>query len=397
MTGAAENRTTLDDDWRGLVVFCAGSSWDGNRGTDRHLVERLVEHVPVLWVDPPVSLLTQLRQPNRRADFQGPRLRVIAPGLVRLTPLAPPGVSRPGLRELVRRATRRAMAAAVARLGSDVDAVVVASLDGLFGACGERKRVLYATDDLVAAGALMGLSERWLARQERARRREVDLVIAVSEPLVDRWRTSTCPAVLVPNGCDVAAYRLVDIVPPAEDITLPSPIVGFVGQLSHRLDLDVLRAVAATGVSLLLVGPRQPTFPLAELAPLLARPNVQWVGPKPFNELPRYLRCIDVGITPYTDSAFNRHSFPLKTLEYLACGRAAVATDLPATRWLNTDLVRVASEPAAFATATLAALAERDPALPERRRTFAVAHSWERRAADFAQALRSTHPDTSSR
>ncbi len=397
MTGAAEHRTTLDDDWRGLVVFCAGSSWDGNRGTDRHLVERLVEHVPVLWVDPPVSLLTPLRRPDRRADVRRPRLRVIAPGLVRLTPLAPPGVSRPGLRELARRATRRAMAAAVARLGGDVDAVVVASLDGLFGACGERKHVLYATDDLVAAGALMGLSERWLARQERARRREVDLVIAVSEPLADRWRTSTCPTVLVPNGCDLAAYRDVDIAPPAEDVTLPGPVVGVVGQLSHRLDLDVLQAVAATGVSLLLVGPRQPTFPLAELAPLLALPNVQWVGPKHFDELPRYLRCIDVGLTPYTDSSFNRHSFPLKTLEYLACGRAAVATDLPATRWLSTDLVRVASEPVDFARATLTALADRDPTLPERRRTFAATHSWERRAADFARALRGTHLDTSSR
>lgn len=397
MSAAATHRTTLDDDWRGLVVFCAGTSWDGTRGTDRHLVERLVEHVPVLWVDPPVSSLTRLRRPDEGAGLRSPRLRVVAPDLVRLTPLAPPGVSRPGLRELARLATRRAMAAAVARLGGDVDAVVVASLRGLLGACGERLRVLYATDDLVAASALMGTSERWLAGQERARRREVDLVIAVSEPLADRWRTSTCPAVLVPNGCDLAAYRDVDIVPPAEDVTLPSPVVGVVGQLSHRLDLDVLHAVAATGVSLLLVGPRQPAFPLAELAPLLDLPTVQWVGPKPFDKLPRYMRCIDVGITPYTNSAFNRHSFPLKTLEYLACGRAVVATDLPATRWLKTDLVRVASDPGDFATATLAALAERDPALPNQRRTFAAAHSWERRAAEFAQALRGTHPDTSSR
>ena len=52
---------------------------------------------------------------------------------------------------------------------------------------------------------------------------------------------------------------------------------------------------------------------------------------------------------PYRDTPFNRGSFPLKTLEYLAAGRAVVATDLPAIRWLNTDLISVATTPAAFA------------------------------------------------
>src|SRR5512132_3603441 len=122
--------------------------------------------------------------------------------------------------------------------------------------------------------------------------------------------------------------------------------------MSDRIDLAMLDAVASSGVSLLLVGPRQATFEIAKLDRLLSLPNVQWVGPKEFQELPSYLRVIDVGLTPYTQSDFNRASFPLKTLEYLAAGRPVVASDLPAHRWLNTPHVSIARTPREFAEHT---------------------------------------------
>jgi teichuronic acid biosynthesis glycosyltransferase TuaH len=152
--------------------------------------------------------------------------------------------------------------------------------------------------------------------------------------------------------------------------------------------MDLLEAVAESGVSLLLVGPRHARFELARMQRLLARDNVQWVGPKKFEELPSYLRAIDVGLVPYTDSAFNRGSFPLKTLEYLAAGRGVVATDLPAMRWLDTDLIRVETMATGFANAVVEALRDpRPPAEVARRRAFAAAHSWDRRAEALAEVL----------
>ena len=116
--------------------------------------------------------------------------------------------------------------------------------------------------------------------------------------------------------------------------------------------------------------------------------NVRWVGGKPFTALPGYLRSIDVGLTPYADTAFNRASFPLKTLEYLAAGRAVVATPLPANDWLGTELITVAADPAAFAAEVAAQLgAPRSDAMAERRRAFARRHSWAVRAATMAGLL----------
>ena len=148
-----------------------------------------------------------------------------------------------------------------------------------------------------------------------------------------------------------------DAAPIPADAALPGPVAGFIGHISDRIDLAMLEAVAATGASLLLVGPAPPTFELARLDALLARPNVRWVGPKAFDELPAYLGAIDVGLTPYAQSAFNEASFPLKTLEYLAAGRPAVVSDLPAHRWLDTPHVTIAATPEAFARRTSRAAA----------------------------------------
>jgi teichuronic acid biosynthesis glycosyltransferase TuaH len=375
-------------DWRGLIVLCSGISWDGAFMSDKQLAVRLCEYAPVLFVDPPMSVLTPIKRPELRQALTEPRLSRLGPRLARLTPFSLPGISRPILRDVAIRATRAAMKRAVHTLGGDVRAVIIASLDGLFGACNESVRVLWGTDDFAAAGQLMGLSTEWLQKREVAQLQSADLIVAVSQHLADHWREMGKNALVIPNGCDSTMYAETDTAPWPADVTLPEPIAGFVGQLSERIDLRYLEAIADTGRSLLLVGPRQPTFELGRINALLQQPNVQWVGSKPFGSLPSYLRAMRVGITPYARTAFNDSSFPLKTLEYLAAGRAAISTDLPSARWLQTDLVTICSTPQEFAACTGLALdAPVDESLQATRKAFAVRHSWDSRARDFASLL----------
>ena len=165
-------------------------------------------------------------------------------------------------------------------------------------------------------------------------------------------------------------------------------MTGLIGHINARIDLHLLEAIADRGRSLLLVGPKDPGFEPERFGALVRRPNVCWVGPKPFELLPGYLRLLDVGLVPYRDSAFNRGSFPLKTLDYLAAGRGVVATDLPSIRWLATDLVTVASGPGAFADAVDRSLEQiKSPALMARRRALAAQHGWADRAAELHAAI----------
>jgi teichuronic acid biosynthesis glycosyltransferase TuaH len=248
-------------------------------------------------------------------------------------------------------------------------------------------RVFYGTDDFVAGAELLGLSKRLLKAREDQQLRTADLTIAVSQLLVDRWSNVASRIILIPNGVVLASYANLDNVLPATDIDLPRPIVGVVGHLSSRIDIDLLEAVVNAGYSLLLVGPKDPAWEPDRFNALLESHRVAWTGPRRFEQLPGYLRLVDVGITPYADSDFNRASFPLKTLEYLAAGVPVVSTDLPATRWLNTDLIRVGTDAASFVAAVRQAANETDLNMVQQRRNFASQHSWEGRSAEFARAM----------
>ncbi|MFE6965608.1 glycosyltransferase [Agromyces sp. NPDC057679] len=375
------------EDREGLVVLASGNSWDDTWLSDKHLAVHLSTTMPVLFVDPAMSMLTPLRKPALRRG-RAPRLRRIAPGLVRLTPVTVPGITRPVLREIGEWVTRRAIARAVRRLGGEPRALIVGSLDDVFDACPSAVKILYGTDDWSAGADILGLSAASLRRREARQLGKADLAVAVSDVIADRWAAPGRAIEIIPNGCDTERFAAVDTAIPAADVTLPPPIAGFVGHLSERIDLTMLEAVADTGASLLLVGPRQLTFDLDRVGALLERPNVQWVGAQPFESLPSYLRLISVGLTPYTDSEFNRASHPLKTLEYLAAGRPAVVSDLPSTRKIPPGLVDIASSPAQFAELTLRALrAAPDPAAAARRAAYAQRQSWASRAADFAALI----------
>jgi teichuronic acid biosynthesis glycosyltransferase TuaH len=258
----------------------------------------------------------------------------------------------------------------------------------VFGSCNEEVSVYWAQDDFVGGADLLGFNPEHLDVRERAVAATANFIVAANPEVADTWRKRGREVALIPYGADVDAFINVDQAPMPSDVTLRGPIVGFVGQINSRTDLRLLENIADRGRSLLLVGPKDPTFEPTRFGALLRRPNVSWVGPKPFDALPSYLRTIDVGIVPYGDSPFNHGSFPLKTLEYLAAGRAVVATDLPAIRWLATDLIAVTSEPGAFADHVDRILDEiRSSGLMARRRAFAAQHSWASRAGNMYDAI----------
>ena len=370
------------------MIMVPGNAWDGNRSAST--TWRCTWRSTPRAVGRPADFLPDAAQdPSAAAALRDARLRPVAPNIMRLTPVTVPGVTRPGAprRRSAPDASRRAARRRRAR-----------------GAGPQHDRGLADRHAGRRAGREAGvLRHRRLRGRRRAHGNGPSAGSSASSDASSPRPTSSSPSRpcsetdwaerrdnvhLVPNGCLTDRLAGVEQPPLPADVTLPRPVAGFVGHMSDRIDLAMLEAVAATGASLLLVGPRQPTFQIAKLDALLALPNVQWVGSKPFDELPSYLRAIDVGLTPYRQSAFNHASFPLKTLEYLAAGRPAAVSDLPAHRWLDTHHVTIASTPEAFARRTTALLATRrrseDVAA---RRAFAARHSWAARAEQVCGLL----------
>ncbi|MFI5937443.1 glycosyltransferase [Actinoplanes sp. NPDC051494] len=380
----------LDGSRGDLLVYVASTRYDGPAGTDRHIADELSRITPVLYVDPPVSALTRLRNAELAQSWNLPPLEVLRPGLARLAPRVTPGMYRPGTHHLVPPLMRRAIRRAVDRLhsepGTPVAALVSTRVENLLGAVPARRTLFYAADDLVAGADLLGIPRDRLVAQEAAVLRRAQAVAAVSSPLGERYTGMGYPATVVPTGCMPQAYAGVETAPVPEDTPLTRPVAGFVGYVNDRIDLGLLEAVADRGCTLLIVGAVAAGYQSQRFTALASRPNVHHVGPKAFSDLPGYLRVIDVGLTPYADTGFNRSSFPLKTLEYLAAGRDVVSTPLPANEWLGTDLITEAAGPVAYAEAVCQALNRpRTAEIAARRRAFAARHSWAHRAGALAR------------
>jgi teichuronic acid biosynthesis glycosyltransferase TuaH len=373
-----------------MIVLVAGVTWEGNRLGAQHIAERLTRYAPVLYVDPPRTVMSVRHKPWLAESQSEPRLRMIGERLARLTVMVPPLKTRWGGRQLAGLVFRRQLRLAVRSLGGRVHVVIaIPPHYPVFGAVGESLRVHLASDDFVAGARLNGVSTRWVTSRERRVARQADEVVAVSPVLVEKWRALGQQATLITNGCDYELFATSDSVEPAAEVHLPRPIAGFIGTLSERTDVAWLEAVAERGHSLLLVGPRSHTAPHAALDRVLSRPNVQWVGRQLHTDVPSYLVHMDAGLVPYSDNEFNRASFPLKVLDYLAAGLPVVGSDLPSLRWLQTDLVELTPDATSFADAVERLLATpRDPGLVRRRRAFASEHSWDARVDQLAGVLR---------
>lgn len=377
---AADSEEKVSDrsapDSRRLVLWFAGVPWDSPRGTDQQLALAISRIADVLYVDPPLSVAR-----TRRLRTEPPR--TLFPGLSRLTPLAPPGPHRRGIRRATRWFLRLQARRGLGRRHPDV--IICTSLDDVLGTVPHALRVFVGTDDYVAGAKLMGQTTEALLADERRQLARADIVTAVSSTLAHRWEELGHRHVTVlPNGCDVSGLHGVATAIPTAALTLAKPVIGLVGNISERIDIALLEAIADAGLSLLLVGPRRASFAPGRFERLVARPEVRWLGPQPYGDLPPLLAAMDVGITPYADDEFNRASFPLKTLEYLAAGLPVVSTPLPAVETLGTPHVQVAAGPHDFVAAVrIASTRSADPTLREARRQFAMNHSWEARANEF--------------
>ncbi|MGB3375145.1 MAG: glycosyltransferase [Microbacterium sp.] len=361
----------------GPILWFPGVGWDALAGTDHHLAMELAKDHQVVWVDPPHSLV-------RSRGSEQPAVSRPHPNIVRLRAGIIAGVQRPLLREAANRRRAGAARRYLAREGLNPSTVIASTtapmLDLIHDLPG--RRVYFATDDFVEAAGIWGVSRRYLSTARERNLRNADLVLAVTRELGRHLERGTAPFRWLPNGAELERFDGIELVEPAP-IALPRPVAGVVGQFNSRTDLEYLRAVRNAGTSLLLIGPRWFTTEEENAAfdRLIADDGVHWIDEVSRDRLAPYLRALDVGLTPYGESVFNRRSFPLKTVEYLAAGVPVVATDVASSEGLDERWVHVAGSPAEFGAITArVAAAPSDRA--EIRRAAGV-HGWNARATEL--------------
>ncbi|MFZ6004376.1 MAG: glycosyltransferase [Actinomycetota bacterium] len=356
------------------VAILSSARWS-SFWVSKQLVARALARLQhdVLYVDPPVSPLSLIRQPARLSDLLGPRdderdgVRVWRP---RAMPGQNSGIGQAVNASLLTKGLYKRM--------PDIDLAVAFSLESraLFAKV-DAPRAYYCTDSLED---LPGADAKACRDRELELAAKADVTVACSLPLVDQLRSRGVDAVYLPHATDP--------MPPPVDTPLPEalrgarrPFLGYVGSLNFRLDVDLLQSATRCGTLVVIGGGFGPK-PSAAVSDLLASGKVVVTGHQPPELLPQWFQHLDVGLIPYTDSSFNRKSFPIKLLQYLAAGLPVVSTSNGATDE-HGSLVHVASNPTEFEEAIGRAVASDSPSQRENRRRAATSRTW----VDVANAL----------
>lgn len=368
------------------IAVLSSSRWSAFRGSMHWLAMALAElgH-DVLYVDPPISLLSLIRQPDRRRDLTGPRLERPLPRFQVWHPQVVPGQNSAAGQRINARLLRRGIHRHLGR----PDLVVVSSLEAR--AVTRLLPGVRAYCCIDSFEDLPGVDAAAIRSREGQLLDVVDVVAACSLPLCDQLRARGADPVYLPHGCDESFLVDLDQLDVPEQLRgLPRPLVGYVGSVNFRIDAALLVAArrAAGGGTLVIVGgsfrAAGPPPDQAAVA-LLAEPGVVTVGHRDAAVLPAYVAALDVGLAPYTEVAFNRKSYPLKVLQYLAAGVPVVSSPNGATDDLG-DAVHLASGPDAFERAILDALREGDPARRRARQTAAASRPWTVVAGELVSA-----------
>ncbi|HEU4630590.1 MAG TPA: glycosyltransferase [Gemmatimonadaceae bacterium] len=284
--------------------------------------------------------------------------------------------------------------------GAAADAALTALLDALLTSQGCRHYLLwYYTPmalgftrhlrplatiyDVMDELSLFRFAPPALLEREAELYARADVVFTGGRSLYEAKRHRHPNVHLFPSSVDARHFaRARGVLPePVDQQAVPRPRIGFFGVIDERMDTALVAAVADARPDwqLVLLGP------VVKIAPadLPQRPNLHYLGGRPYAELPAYAAHWQVAMMPWARNEATRFISPTKTPEYLAAGLPVVSTGVTdvVRTYADQGLVRIADDAAGFVAAIEAALAE--PAAARmawlaRADAFLARDSWDR-------------------
>ena len=122
---------------------------------------------------------------------------------------------------------------------------------------------------------------------------------------------------------------------------IPHPRLGFFGVIDERLDIELLITLAdhTPDWHIVMVGPVVKIDP----ATLPQRPNIHWLGPQNYQDLPMIVQGWEVCLLPFALNDSTRFISPTKTLEYMAAERPIVSTNIHDVAEMYGSVVAIAN------------------------------------------------------
>ncbi len=264
-----------------------------------------------------------------------------------------------------------------------------ADLPGRFS---EKVSCYYVDEEFTSYYDLSKEEKQSIRKKEDALLERVDLVFANGSALLEQ-KSSFGNAFNVPMGVDFDLFSkalLPETAVSPDLAALPSPRIGYVGNVNDKVDFELLYNLACRrkSWSIVLVGPvsiRTPEF-AAHFEKLKTLPNVFHLGFKPIGELPNYVKGLDVCLMCYRTDGWAYFGYPLKLHEYLAGGKPVVSSDLPSIREFD-GLIRIVHTDDEWMKAIELSLSDNESDTVQKRVRVASQNTWDERVRVIEEAI----------
>jgi len=352
----------------------------------RDLIRALAATIPEGWailaVNRPITLdVTLVREPKRlfrearRREPQqlGPRLYLCTPRQISHELIADRIPGMPSVnRRLVHRQLRQALTGLFPSARSTIDWLYSPMQMWVSGSRPGGKLV-YECYDEYGMRHDGSIRSRFQAKEKTLLAR-ADLAFVTAEILAHRRNHLARRIAYLPNGVTAEFLTARPAQRPAA--TRTPPCIGYLGNLRSEIDHDLLAALVSgnTQWKFVFVGPVEKGRFSARLS---AFPNVEFLGPRPHEQLPNVLQAFDVGLVPFILNDFTAAINPLKAYEYMAAGVPIVASDLPELRKFRDSIRLVPNTAEAFTRAIARTLAEDRKILGEKLIAIARDYTWD--------------------
>jgi Glycosyl transferases group 1 len=204
-----------------------------------------------------------------------------------------------------------------------------------------------------------------------------DLVLTNCQPAKQAMLAYADEIHVVPNAVELPEADETRQARPEELKRMKGPILGYVGNLSSRIDIDLLEYVARARPewNIALIGSAHLSKDILRLD---AYDNVHFLGVKRYSEVRQYIGNFDVAIIPHVDDEMTRSMNPLKLFVYASMNVPIVSTKIANLDELR-ELVGVALTKEDFVRKVEAVLHEGKPAPSDKRMRLLKQNSWDER------------------
>jgi len=373
----AIEEATVRPEWD--VVWLSDIPWSALWQRPQQLATRFPDHARILFVEPwtlgrpgalrPVAVAPRIRRvsfPFLPLHARSERVRGAAYALGSTAPFTEAlfALQRIGASRLLRR-----------RRGVKRLALVQNFMAAPFLASLRPDRIVY--DMIDAPLHFAPVPPRLVPRWERLLR-TADRVVVTSAAL-ERLAVSAGagPVAVVGNGVEADRFAPDRVAAALLPGNPGAPVLGYVGSLHSWFDVPLAASLARAcpQARVVLVGPAHPETAREIERAAREAPNLIWIGPRPYDEIPGIVRAFRVGLIPFRRTPLTEAVNPVKLYEYAAAGIPCVSTRFTDEVEAWGGVARVADTPEEF-IAGARSLLEETPN-PAALVQFARHHDWE--------------------